>query len=75
MNKQSILVNFKRLDTELSLLGVYGKVALVGGAVMCFVFGSREYNLTSNWLNDGVKGFISNSGIYASYKVFIVTCG
>ena len=84
MDKERILENLTHLNEELAVKDVKGKIALVGGAVMCLVLKTRESThdidaifepktimyecikkvaqkkeLPENWLNDSVKGFIS----------------
>jgi len=86
MDREAIIENLKHLNEELKLKDVRGKIALVGGAVMCLVLKTRESthdidaifepksiiyecieitakqrNLHKNWLNDSVKGFMSQN--------------
>ena len=42
MSREAILDNLKLLNDELSCLDIRGEIALVGGAVMCLVFKTRE---------------------------------
>ena len=42
MSREAIIDNLKSLNSELSALDVKGEIALVGGAVMCLVFKTRE---------------------------------
>ena len=92
MNNKQILEYLDALNSELEVRGVLGEINLVGGAVMCLVFKSREstedidaifepkkimyeciklvaetYHLPSDWINDGVKGFLSKSAEFVSY--------
>ena len=89
MDKNQILENLNLLNNELAIKNVKGKVALVGGAVMCLVLKTREStydidaifepksiiydcienvthkkNLSKDWLNDSVKGFISTEATF-----------
>lgn len=86
MDKNAIMENLAHLNEELKTRNVQGKIALVGGAVMCLVLKTREsthdidaifepksiiyeciettarkHNLPKNWLNDSVKGFMSQN--------------
>ena len=42
MSREVIMENLKALNEELSAIDVKGEIALVGGAVMCLVFKTRE---------------------------------
>ena len=91
-SKQDIERLFARLNEELRATSVNGEVYLVGGAVMCLVFGARESTrdvdgyfvptkkireaaarvaveagLDQNWLNDGVKGYLSEKGSFSKH--------
>ena len=79
----------RALDAELGTRGATGELYLVGGAVMCLAFGTREATrdvdgafrptevvrsaaeavarregVDADWLNDAVKGFLSDRGGY-----------
>lgn len=42
MTREDIINNLQRLNMEMRDRGMYGEVALYGGAVMCLSFGSRN---------------------------------
>lgn len=92
LNKKEILRLFELLNDELSLNHEKGELVLVGGAVMCLVYETREATqdidaffkpsssirkaaqkisakekIPENWLNDGVKGFLSEFGDHDLY--------
>jgi hypothetical protein len=80
------------LNDELFQVDITGELYLVGGAVMCIVYDSREStkdldaffrpieavrdaagrvaagnDIPENWLNDAVKGFLSENGDYQPF--------
>jgi len=95
MDRKTIMQNLMHLDDELKVKDVRGKIALVGGAVMCLVLKTRESthdidaifepksiiyecieitarkkNLPKNWLNDSVKGFMSQNADFQPHVEF-----
>ena len=83
---------FCELDRQLKKQSICGELFLVGGAVMCLVYESRDSTVDidavfhpsseiraiagkigrkekigEKWLNDGVKGFLSEAGDYKPY--------
>jgi hypothetical protein len=95
MNKQDIEKYLELLNDKLRFRNKRGEITMVGGAVMCLCFESREstmdidaifepqydiihlcakeialeFNLPTNWLNDGVSVYLSKSGKYSPYKI------
>jgi hypothetical protein len=92
LSRQDIERLLGLLNEELRATSVTGEVYLVGGAVMCLVFGARESTrdvdgyfeptkkireavarvaanagLDERWLNDGVKGYLSERGSFSEY--------
>jgi predicted nucleotidyltransferase len=92
ITKDQILLLLHELDKGLRAKNLEGELFLVGGAVMCLVFNSREstrdvdaifapenelsviadeiasaHSLPADWLNDGVKGFISDSATFNDF--------
>ena len=92
LDRAEIISLFESLNDELSAKGFNGELYLVGGAVMCLVYRSRQStqdvdslfkpskeireaakqiaarnDLPQNWLNDAVKGFLSESGDFEPF--------
>ena len=92
LSRQDIERLLELLNEELRSASVKGEVYLVGGAVMCLVFGARdsthdvdgyfkptktireaaarvavEAGVNENWLNDGVKGYLSEKGSFSEH--------
>lgn len=92
LSKEDIIRLFNRLNAQLEKAGITGEIYLVGGAVMCLVYGVRpstkdvdgifrpssEVRKASravaeaagvplDWLNDGVKGFLSERAAFDDY--------
>jgi len=95
MNREEILEYLKILNEKLKEKNKYGEIGLVGGAVMCLCYRSREvtrdidaiyepkelinkciketseeFNIPTDWLNDGVKGFLSEKAEFKQYLRF-----
>jgi hypothetical protein len=102
MNVHQIKQYFYCLNEELEKINIKGELCMVGGAVMCLCFGSRQgtvdidaifepkikiyecakivseiYGLPEDWLNDGVKGFLSSNSEFnlflqlSNLKIFV----
>jgi len=94
MNKQDIIKYLELLNDKLRVRNKRGEITMVGGAVMCLCFESREstldidaifepqydihlcakeialeFNLPTNWINDGVSVYLSKSGKYSPYMI------
>ena len=83
LKKREIERLFKLLDAELAKVEQTGEDYLVGGAVMCLVYdalfmpaavirvAARRVALAArvaeDWLNDAVKGYLSDSGDFRNY--------
>jgi len=92
LSRQDIERLLTLLNKELRSASVNGEVYLVGGAVMCLVFGARESTrdvdgtfkptrkireaaakvaveagVDEDWLNDGVKGYLSERGSFSKH--------
>jgi predicted nucleotidyltransferase len=92
MNNTDIMKCLEVLNENMKKKNIYGEVSLVGGAVMCLCYKSREVTqdidaifepkavinkiiqetaeeleMPSNWLNDGVKGFLSKDAEFVEY--------
>ncbi len=86
---------FAEINTQLAMKDLQGELCVVGGAVMCLVFHSREstsdvdaafaptkiireiasdiagdHDLPEDWLNDAVKGYLSDNGSFESFLTF-----
>ena len=95
MNEEEIMKCLDVLNEKLKAKNKYGEISIVGGAVMCLCYKSREVtrdidaiyepkelintciketseelNLTEDWLNDGVKGFLSEKAEFKQYIKF-----
>ena len=92
MNSVDIIECLKVLNENMKKKNIYGEINIVGGAVMCLCYKSREVtqdidaifepktiineliekiavelNIPNNWLNDGVKGFLSSNAEFSKY--------
>ena len=92
MNNLDIMKCLEKLNERMKKDNVYGEMSLVGGAVMCLCYKSREVtqdidaifqpktiingmiekiatelDIPKNWLNDGVKGFLSDNAEFSEY--------
>jgi len=95
MRKEDIIKYLDILNSKLSNLDKTAEIVLFGGAVMCLVYGARDftkdvdalfepkdiinqvseeiahdYHLANDWLNDAVKGFLSDKNDIRIYKKF-----
>jgi len=92
MNINEIEKYLNDLNEEMKKKNIYGEVSLVGGAVMCLCYKSREVtrdidaiyepktmineciqntaknmDIPEDWLNDSVKGFLSEKAEFKEY--------
>lgn len=92
MNSDDMIKCLEKLNEKLKTKNIYGEISLVGGAVMCLCYKSREVtkdidaiyepkmlinecveeisgelDLPENWLNDSVKGFLSERANFREY--------
>jgi len=92
MNETEIMKCLEALNENMKKNNIYGEIGLVGGAVMCLCYKSREVtrdidaifepksvmnkmievtaselNLPEDWLNDSVKGFLSDKAEFSEY--------
>ena len=95
MNAEDIEKKLKLLNDKMKEKNIYGEISLVGGAVMCLCYKSREVTkdidgifepksliyecigdianelqIPDNWLNDGVKGFLSEKAKFKEHFKF-----
>jgi len=92
MDSKDIMRCLEALNENMKANQIYGEISLVGGAVMCLCYKSREVtqdidaifepktvinklieqtadelSIPKNWLNDGVKGFLSEKAEFVDY--------
>lgn len=92
MSKEDLIRNLEHLNSKLQQDNEQGEIVLVGGAVMCLLYGNRqttrdidaifepkskiyqkakeiaeEGDFPSDWLNDEVKGFMSEKADYSEF--------
>lgn len=93
MTSSDIMKCLETLNENMKLNNIFGEICLVGGAVMCLCYKSREVtrdidavfepksvmnkiiedtakdlNIPNDWLNDSVKGFLSNNAEFSEYQ-------
>jgi len=92
MNSEEMLKYLEILNTKMKEKNIFGEISLVGGAVMCLCYKSREVTkdidaifepktliydcikqtandleISEDWLNDSVKGFLSEKAEFTEY--------